>query len=376
MSTTIKILTTSKTDFPQWGEYYDRLTQKSVYHSPDYIRFLENHYQDNAELFVFGDEERFVYYPYFRKRLDRLPFAGELPFDASKYCDISSSWYYGGPLYRYERTDEEFHAGFLRSFREHAAGTGIVTEFIRFDPNLLNRRYYAGETTFFDRETVYVDMAKTEDDIWNGFSADNRRRVRNLKSRHQYDVLAVSDSDEERWRLFYGLYSSEIRRKNAPLHLRLPFSFFEGLRRALTDNCLLVAVEKDGIFSGGALILFDEHAAFLYLSATRPALWREGITNFLYYHCILLARERGASVFDLMGGREGVYRFKSQFSLLRREFFTAKVVHQRSIFEYLCRTDKTYDTLYFPPYRSNEQAESGTSATAQTVDDYALRKVL
>ena len=83
--------------------------------------------------------------------------------------------------------------------------------------------------------------------------------------------------------------------------------------------------------------------------------WRIISENFIQD---MWSKEMDCSVFDFMGGRKGVFRFKSTFSSSRGSFFTYKKIHNREIHEVLVDCHKRYwvlddkvSTEYFPSYR-------------------------
>ena len=350
MAEKLRIYHTDEKGFHEWKNYYSRLLQKGIYHSPEYIKLLEEHYQNEAELFVFGDDENFVYYPYIKQCLSDLLFLKEDQINVKGYYDIVSSWYYGGPLIKAEKTQERLFHDFFDAFNDYAAKNGIITEFIRFDANLRNYELYPPGYALFDRETVYVHLTQTLQAIWADFSTANRRAIRKAMQ-NGFQVHETDITDETRWTKFFDIYQSEMRRKNAPKHLVFPISFFFKLKEELSGASILLTIERDGVCCGGFIIVFEGEFAFHFLSATSPEYWPERVNNLLFYHAILWAKENGYSVFDFMGGREGVFKFKSNFSSSRNKLYVAKVVHNQDLFEKLSHGVETDRLSFFPSYR-------------------------
>jgi len=357
MPWTERILHTLEPDFTLWKSYYDRLETKGIYHSPEYIKVLEQYYQDEAELFIFEYDNKYIYYPYFKKRLDKLLILNKHRVDNMQDCyDIVSSWYYGGPLCNDSKYDKALFYDFLEAFHVHAKHNKIVTEFVRFDANLNNYLYYPTEMIQFDRETVFVDLSKSVNAIWNDFSSANQRCIQKA-SRNNFKIFTVQHSDDDTWKKFYGIYNSEMLRKNAPKHLCFTYAFFRELKQNLKGNIVLLAVEREGEFCGGFIIIFDDYFAFHFLSATSQKFWAQRVNNLLYYESILWAKEKGFHIFDFMGGRPGVFRFKKNFSSSRKKFFTYKKIHNKSIYDQLISTytacnPSSNEENYFPAYRT------------------------
>ena len=77
--------------------------------------------------------------------------------------------------------------------------------------------------------------------------------------------------------------------------------------------------------------------------------------NLLLYEAMLFFKKKGVPIFDLQGGREGVYNFKKSFSKNRANFYTAGIVHNRSVYNELIRYKEKYTGSgtfdFFPQYR-------------------------
>ena len=352
-----KVLTNSEKDMNLWRDYYLHLPYKAVYHSPDYLRVLEGHFGETRELFIYERENDYIYYPYLKKRISELPFAKSASINLKNYWDINSSWYYGGPLASSKTAKENMFLEFKKSFREYAYQNNIVSEFIRFDANLKNYLYYLPELIEFNRETVFVDLKKDLHEIWSDFTSANRRAIRKSQ-KSEYQINIVEKDDVERWKEFCNIYNSEMRRKDAPQHLYFEESFFFSLKNKMSGNVKLLTVEKQGELCGGFIIIFDDYFAFHFLSASLPKYWPDRINNLLFYEAILWAKDNGCTIFDFMGGRAGVFRFKTNFSSSRRKFYTYRSVHNKEIYNKLAKLyrqffklEKTHDINYFPFYR-------------------------
>lgn len=356
MNWSVKILHTAEKDFDKWKDYYKRLDKKGIYHSPEYIKFLEKHYDDEAELFVYGDEENFVYYPYFKRRLDKLSFADKYDSNLSELYDIISSWYYGGPLF--SSSNQSYHKelarNFVDSFHRYCMDINVISEFIRFDPNLENH------LTFNDllevkqnRHTVYVNLNKGKEEIWRDLKGSNRRNINNAR---KAGVEIVESRSEVDIKLFAEIYNEEMLRKGAPSHLFFSIDFFVHLLKGLSSGFSLLKIEYNNKVIGGFIIAYGDNMAHHFLSASLPEYWRYRVNNLLFYEAVLWAWNANLSTFDFQGGRTNVLRFKENFSSLRKTFYTASVIYNNDIYNELCGIGKEVSSLEgrnsFPEYRN------------------------
>lgn len=339
-------------DREMWQEWYDRL-DAGPYHSPTYLETLAGEFEhdsERAELFVYGDSDSFVYYPYIRRDLADLPFIGEALSDPEAYSDIVSSWYYGGPLLS-DGASPLLADEFAEAFTEHCADSGIVSEFIRFDPNRQNHDRFDALKPTFNRETVYVDLTKGIDTLWDEFEKRNRNAIRQAQ---QTDLVVESTTDSDDFEAFYDIYTNAMEARDASDHYRFPFSFFETLLG--TDLATITVARYEGNVVGGAVVVHNDSIAHDYLRASNPDYWDLRVNNFLCYGVMMEMRDRGIDRFDFQGGRPGVFKFKKGFSTEGRgEFHIGKQIHCPEVYDSLteaaANTGIDTTTGYFPAYR-------------------------
>lgn len=356
----VNIFSSNNNELNKWERYYNRLSSKGVYHRPKYIKTIETHYRDPAELFILEyDDNNFIYYPYFKRSLSSLPFAKYCDFDTSAYFDIVSSWYYGGPILEgnNESVVDELVVSFGKAFSEYCRASNIVSEFIRFDPYLKNHSYF--EKLFpisKNRDVVYVDLKQTEDDIFQSMEGRCRTAIRKaLKLGVKVRMMDRAEDIND----FYEIYVKEMERKKALSHYFFDLNFISLLFEQMSSDIKLIIAELDGItVSGGIFVREPGQTVHYFLMATDYNYRQYRANNLILYEAILFFKKDGVKIFDLQGGREGVYKFKKSFSKNRAAFFTSGMVHNRPVYEELVRCREKYilseDTEFFPLYRLRE----------------------
>ncbi|MFC1812820.1 GNAT family N-acetyltransferase [Thermodesulfobacteriota bacterium] len=354
MNWTVKTLHTSEPDFALWKNYYSRLEQKGIYHSPEYIRCLEKHYQDEAELFVFGNEKEYLYYPYFRRRLDKLPFSENCAINLSDHFDIISSWYYGGPLPSNSRLNKLIFKEFIQVFSDFSRQERFVSEFIRFDPYLQNHSNFTELLPVSkNRESIYVDLRLPEDRIWVNMEGRARTAIRKAK---KLGVKVYVSDDINDVTHFYKIYNAEMERKMAPGHYLFSQEFIMDLFKTLGSKIALIcAIIDDVIISGGVFVCEAGEAAHYYLMATDQNYIRYQANNLILHEAIRYFKKKKLKIFDFQGGREGVYKFKKSFSKNRISFFTCGIIHNLPITKKLVDYKNAHSSglkdAFFPEYR-------------------------
>lgn len=345
---------TYRTDqLDMWRSYFDRLESTGPYHAPDYLALLERYFgagDETAELFVYGDDDAFVYYPYLLRDVSRVPFSVDSDLDPAEYTDVATSWYYGGPLCS-PGADGDLITAFREAFHQHCRDAGIVAEFVRYDPNLGNHRTFDVMPAEFDRQTVTVDLTQSEAELWDGFEKRNRNAIR----QGQDSILSVEPtSDRADYQRFHEIYSNAMEARDASNHYRFGLEFFVDLLADPDRATLLVARDGEDVV-GGSMVVHDAQIAHDYIRASNPDYWDQRVNNLLCYEAMMHMRETDRRLFDFQGGRPGVFRFKKAFSPDRREFYIGKEIHLEPVYDQLIEAAAASgidtDKDYFPAYR-------------------------
>ena len=344
-----KHLTAEDTD--EWWRHYERVGKPGPYHRPDYLQLLAGNFEhddERAEAFVLKDGDDILYYPYIRRSLESVPFADESEINLSKYDDIVSSWYYGGPFT--SKDDNKLCKAFAEQFDDFCQSENIVAEFVRFDPNERNYERFDCLEPKFNRETVPVDLTKDKETLWDEFEKRNRNAIRQAQETN----LEVKPTEEDTdYQAFYDIYTNAMDAKNATDHYRFGYDFFRDMLE--TDLSTLIVATYDDEVVGGAMVVHDEEIAHDYLRASNPDYWDMRVNNLLCYGALMQMRATGKKLFDFQGGRPGVFKFKKSFSADRAEMYLGTSVHMPKVYRKLTseagRVGIDTDGGYFPEYR-------------------------
>lgn len=347
----VEIFTEGKLN--KWQNWYQSLERAGPYHDPEYLQLLVGGFEqesESAEAFVYRTDDAFVYYPYIRRTLSELAFEPD-SINLEEYSDIVSSWYYGGPVAS-PGADEETIDRFLDQFSDYCQRENIVSEFVRFDPNVENHETFESLDPIFNRETVKVDLTQSLDAIWDDFEKRNRNAIRQAQ---ETDVVVELTTDPKDYAAFHEIYTNAMEAQDASKHYRFPLQFFEDLLDK--DELATLSVARyNGKVIGGSLVVHDDDIAHDYLRASNPDYWDLRVNNLICYETLIQMREDGHELFDFQGGRPGVFKFKRGFSKSGRgEFHIAKQVHLDGVYDTLVDTAAgagiDTESGYFPAYR-------------------------
>lgn len=307
-------------------------------------------------MYIYEEDDDFIYYPYIKRNLSELSFSvGEL--ELTKYYDIISSWYYGGPLVSSKKVSKKTCNNFIKRFDEYCIESNIVSEFIRYDAMLKNHRHFSKLNPEFNRKTVHVNLEKDLDEIKNNFTNDCIGYIKKAE-REGFDIW--QSNNDMAINNFMRVYEKRMEEYDAGGHYIFSKEKIKKLRNDLGDKFVLFILLKiDGRNTtpiGGVISLREDGIVNEFLRATEKEYWDYGVNNFLVYKEIEWFKEEGEKIFDMQGGRENVFKFKRSFSNTISEFFLSKNVHKNEIYNILKEKvkslDKNLDDDYFPIYRS------------------------
>ena len=152
--------------FDNWDIYYLQEYALSFQIHGDGTPFLVEYRDDNA---------RFCYVVMMSDIADAPQFKGVL--EHGRYFDLETPYGYGGPLSD-GPVPETSQDRFMAAFSEYAESKGIVSQFVRFHPLLMNHETAPRmfETRYL-HDTVYIDTSSPEI-IMGNMGSKNRNMVR------------------------------------------------------------------------------------------------------------------------------------------------------------------------------------------------------
>ena len=323
-----------------------------------------------ASRFIYNDPDYFASYCRFYGRICRVLLVKEgndvllsfpvclepTPSNVSSILectcvDLTSSWYYGGPVVDTQRMPNQEHL--LNFFREHffsyCRDQAVLTAFIRFDPNTENHALCRNVLPIeYNRPTVPIDLSPDIETILGKMDTS----VKEMKKAKKAGLHTEISTRIDDFRAFYGIYKKAMKRYNAPKRLRFSEEFFADLAATLAGTTFLVKlVDDQGQVHGGFWVIHSHEIGHYYLGASEREYWRYRCNDLLCFEAVRHARAIGLKRLDLQGGRPGVFEFKAKFSPLRGEFHVAKIVVNEDAYATLQKHLPGTANEYFPSYR-------------------------
>ncbi len=245
----------------------------------------------------------------------------------------------------------------------------IVSMFLRFSPFL--RQPYELLTDLPDlyldlmSETVSV-LIDDEEAMWMRMKGRTRTAVRKAKAAgltSRVDVMGASLEDG--LEAFKKLYDSTMDRLNARSQYRFSSGYYHDLVKSMGGNLAVVSVQApNGQQVAACLVLQDGERVHYHLSGSDLPAARQGANCLMIWDLLNWARETGAKLAHLGGGRSGddsLMNFKESFGGKRHGFYIGKTVINYKEYSNLlevrskelgCSVEQLSEQSFFPAYRA------------------------
>lgn len=316
-------------DCSRWNEFLERIPSyyKDVYFTPEYYSLYQNYGDGEAQCFVFEKEGNIALYPFLKNPITSLGY--ELD---KEYYDIQGAYGYNGLIASTDKA--EFIAEFWKEFDVWCQDNDIVAEFMRFHPLLKN--YKLGEGHFkliHDRNTVYLDLFQTEEEIFQGFEKSTRKHI--LKAEKTIEIRPA-ERTEENVEVFNRIYRENMEHVHS-----IPYLFFslEHFRNMFQQDNIefFIAYQGDtpiACYSGLVSPMYYGN----YLRASLTEYNKTGVNTLMYWSMIKSAKAHGCHYVHFGGGTSGdpensLLKYKMNFSQTLSEFWIGKKVHNQAVYD-------------------------------------------
>ncbi|MBP3295736.1 MAG: GNAT family N-acetyltransferase [Lachnospiraceae bacterium] len=296
--------------------------KRDIYYTEEYVRLYEN--EGSKALAVCCIEGGKVWiFPIMRRMWE-------------EFYDYETAYGYGGAITNsddpiWKMTADGKCADLLRE-------NGFLCGLIRFHPLLQNEKDMRGNLDLrFERETVYIDLRPSIEDIWSKqITSKNRNIIRKAdKNGLTYRVTEGCES----LLVFSELYKETMTRLEAD-----EFYFFDDkyYKKLLSNKgCFIALVEKDGRVLSAAIFMRYGSIGHYHLSGNTREGNSFGANSFLLWNTIKHFKQDGVEYFHLGGGssnrtEDTLFRFKAAFSPYRGQYYIGKAIYLEKEYMRIC----------------------------------------
>lgn len=312
----------------EWSSLLNRLStsQQDTYFTPDYYSLYEAYGDGKACCFVFEKNGEVALYPFLKNPISPLGY--ELD---KEYFDIQGAYGYNGLIASTD--DAGFFAEFWTAFDGWCQENDIIAEFMRFHP--LMKNYKLGEGHFkliHDRNTVYLDLYQTEEEIFQGFEKSTRKHV--LKAEKTIEIRPA-ERTEENVEIFNRIYRENMEHVHSIPYLFFSLDHFRNMFQ-MDEIEFFIAYQDDkpiACYSGLVSPVYYGN----YLRASLTEYNKTGVNTLMYWSMIKSAKAHGCHYVHFGGGsssdpENSLLKYKMNFSRTLSEFWIGKKVHNQEIY--------------------------------------------
>lgn len=334
-----------------WRKMIDQLEDADIYYTPEFCKVYEESENGQAHCFVYREDESIICYPFLiRKIPSSLQRNKGL---AGEYYDIITPYGYGGPISNVTNPEhrEKLFRRFETAFDDFCRENSIVSEFVRFHPIICNHEDYSAVQPIFERNTVYIDLRLSGEEILRNFSRKSRNRIR--KAVNEGLTISSAGRDVER---FAELYYATMDKLNANSYYYFPKHVFSNTTEWLKDHIEIVEIKLGSEVILSCMFLHYNRYLHYHLTGSREEYLHMAPTNLLIDHAVKWGKEKGYSYLHLGGGYSGndtLYRYKKNFNESDDlKFFVGKRVRDEYVYARLTEgLDAESYGSFFPLYR-------------------------
>ncbi len=342
----------------EWDKEIEQLLKKDIYFFRTYCSLYRTNGDGEPYLFVYNNQFGDVVVYTFIKRLINLPFV-DFENSNEEFYDIITPYGFGGPLY--DDANDEVLQGFREAFDEYCNKENIISEFIRFNPLLMNHKYIIKFLDIInDRETVYIDLTLDREELINNYHINHKRNLNKaIKNNLEFKILEKENAIEHISE-FFTLYKETMDKLKASSYYYFSEEYIRDLLIGLWKNSMIGAVFYEGKMISAALCMYEGGYLHYHLGCSKKEFLHLGTNIYQFHNIALWGKQIGCHTFHLGGGhvgRDSLFQFKHRFNpsgLLN--FYIGRKVHDPLKYKFLVEKWEEYygqktQNNFFPAYR-------------------------
>lgn len=275
------------------------------------------------------------------------------------YFDLTSVYGYCGPISnkRFSTLSEEHFAFFHAAFTEFCRKNYIVSVFSRLHPLCDYGNFFRASGEVADiNKTVVIDLRQSPESHLKNYRKSTRHEVRYLREKN---FVVVEKKGPENINHFIEMYYKTMEKVRAFDRYYYDKDYFHGFLNNDDYEVILLSVEKDGVFTAGAIFTVVGNVMQYHLATTAEDFIKDAPMKLVLDEARLLAIKKNLHFLHLGGGFAGrdndnLYLFKSGFSKMRLQFSVWKHITDINQYNKLVTYNDIWRKVnnFFPLYRN------------------------
>lgn len=340
----------------RWIRIWSEWEKKEPFAHPDYVMAFKEEGQ-NAKCAILEVENKVqVMMPFILRGIREEEWYSDL---SEELYDVTTPYGYGG-AYKVNSSEVEEEV-FWDNLDKWCFDHNVVTLFARMSLFCEDVARFRG-TTIQSSVNIVRDLSIPEEEIWKDYEKKVRKNIRRAKNEQ---LKTLVDTDGDRLKDFYNIYTCTMERREANKGYRFPLGFFQNLVDKLGDGAILFHVMKENKVVSSELVLSSTDNLYSFLGGTLHEYFSLRPNDLLKHEIALWGSRHSKKRFILGGGYtrdDGIYRYKKAFSpngLI--DFRVGQRVFNEERLEMLIRLREKHEATknrlwkcsdgFFPPYR-------------------------
>lgn len=294
----------------KWNKVVKSFKNWDIYYLQEYAASFQLHGDGIPLLIEYSDKDvHFCYVVMCSDIADSPKFNGLIK--PGVFYDFETPYGYGGPLCD-SAIPESSQMNFLRDINEYAYKHGIVSQFVRFHPLLMNHEAapFIFETRYL-HDTIFIDTESPEV-IMKNMDSKNRNMVRKAIK----NGVIIERRSIDQYQDFLPIYVETMEKDDAEDYYFFEEVYFKA-QLELKDNACIFYAMLEGKPIAVAIMYYNDRFIHYHLSGTHTEYRKYAPSNLLLYETACWASAKGIKKFHLGGGitqDDNLFGFKKQFN--------------------------------------------------------------
>ena len=334
----------------QWDAVVRSFADYDTYWLSGYVKAFWLHGDGDPLLFHYdGGKTRGINVVMKRDIANDAHFIGKLP--KNTFFDFATPYGYGGWIIEGDDTAQLFS-----EYENWLKNNGIVSEFVRFHPMIMNHVKCAD---YYDvvqlGEVVHMDLSSPEC-IWENIISKNRNVIRKAVKN---GVKIYNGRFPEIFEIFTEIYNQTMDKDGADSYYYFKKEFYDSLLDDLPYNSQVFYAQVDNKVIAASVILAANGRMNYHLSGSVREYGSLAPTNLLLYKAALWGNANGYKSFYLGGGvgsgEDNLFKFKRAFykGEINRFRIGRKIFDKEKYDAFIKLRDHSPENAgFFPQYRA------------------------
>jgi lipid II:glycine glycyltransferase (peptidoglycan interpeptide bridge formation enzyme) len=300
-----------------WNTILKKSKDATVFHTPEWVKLLvEQTGADSRILIVYNYNEPVGIFPYYIKKTAKFKqYARTTMFETP----------YGGPIAYTDSRDEIISRLIKKThkmFKFKILGSEII-----LPPNYSINPFKKNKYSIIPKETMILDLNKTEDELWKTIGIKNRNMIRKAEK----NGVRIDEIDNSSINEFHKMIVSTFCR----LKMGPPpgLDFYKTIYKLLYPKKMIKIISAfyGNLIIAGAIFLMFNDTIIYWEAGSYKEYWKFAPNNLIQWYIIKKGNKLGYKYYDMLHyyDKKGninlsLKKFKEGFGVKKVEYYVVR----------------------------------------------------